>query len=138
VFAVQVVEHLTRDELAELFKLVAVKVKPGGHAAFETINPQSYTALARNFFRDPTHVWPLHPDTLSFVMEMQGLKTEKVLYRSPYPAEAMLQPLELSPYLPGRWHILLQQINDNVKRLNDLLFGHQDYCIVALIEGGRE
>jgi O-antigen chain-terminating methyltransferase len=99
----------------------------------ETINPQSVTALARNFFRDPTHIWPLHPDTLRFMMEMSGIRTNTILLKSPYPAEATLQPVEISPYLPARWRSTLEGMNDNIFRLNELLFGHQDYAIVGVI-----
>ena len=100
----------------------------------ETINPQSVTALARNFFRDPTHIWPLHPDTVQFALEMIGFKVVDIMMRSPYPADAMLQPIELSAHLPARWLTGLQLMNDNVQRLNDLLFGHQDYCIIATVD----
>jgi SAM-dependent methyltransferase len=129
--ACQVVEHLNNSQLEELMTLCAVKVKSGGRVIFETINPQSVIALSRNFFRDPTHVWPLHPDTLRFIMEMRGLKTVDVVYRAEYPSEATLKPVEMSPYLPSRWKSTLDQLNENVERLNSLLFGYQDYCIVA-------
>ena len=135
IFAAQLIEHLTREQLADLIELARRKVVPGGVIAFETINPQSVTALSRNFFRDPTHVWPLHPDTMRFMMEMKGIPTSEILYRSPYPSEAVLQPVQISDYLPPRWRQTLQELNDNVERLNQLLFGHQDYCIVGQVDG---
>lgn len=135
VFAAQLVEHLSAEQLEALIELSVRKVAPGGIIAFETINPQSVTALSRNFFRDPTHVWPLHPDTLRFMMEMKGIKTCEVLYRSPYPDESVLQLVEVSPYLPARWRQTLSELNDNVERLNQLLFGYQDYCIVGRVDG---
>ncbi len=137
IFAAQLVEHLTREQLEALSELANRKVKRGGRIAFETINPQSLTALCRNFFRDPTHVWPLHPDTLRFVMEMKGIRTESIKLRSPYPQAAILQHVPISEFLPARWRATLQGLNDNVTRLNDLLFGHQDYCIIGVAEDNR-
>lgn len=134
IFAAQVIEHLTRDQLETLLELAARKVKPGGRIAFETINPQSFVALASNFFRDPTHIWPLHPDTMRFMLEMKGIKTDQVMLRSPFPDGAMLQPIPVDEHLPARWQITLRAMNDNITRLNRLLFGYQDYCIVGLIE----
>jgi O-antigen chain-terminating methyltransferase len=134
VMASQVVEHLPRQVLEQFLELLAKKLAIGGRVALETINPQSVTALCRNFFRDPTHIWPLHPETLAFMMEMKGLKVEQIIYRSPYPAEAMLKPIPMADGLPARWNDVLQRFNDNIDRLNQLLFGHQDYCIVGTVE----
>jgi len=131
VIATQVIEHITHKQLDTMLGLLRKKVRSGGVIILETINPQSVTALARNFFRDPTHVFPVHPETLRFTMEMRGFKTAEILYRSPYPAGAILRPIEYSAELPGRWIGVLQQINDNMQRLNDLLFGHQDYAVIA-------
>lgn len=133
-FAAQLIEHLSREDLEHLVELASRKVQPGGAVLFETINPQSFAALACNFFRDPTHIWPLHPDTLRFMFEMKGMKTSSVLMRSPYPAEAILQPIPISEHLPARWHSMLASLNDNVLRLNHFLFGFQDYCIVGVVQ----
>ena len=102
--------------------------------AFETINPGSVCALSSNFFRDPTHVWPLHPDTMRFMMEMHGIATQEVMLRSPYPDDVTLQPIRIQEYLPARWSSTLNAINANMDRLNSILFGHQDYCIVGRVD----
>ncbi|MDD2941644.1 MAG: class I SAM-dependent methyltransferase [bacterium] len=132
-FGAQIVEHLQREDLEKLLRLAAKKVVPGGAVLLETINPQSFAALARNFFRDPTHVWPVHPDTLSYMMQLQGLQAEEVLMRSQYPEEGLLKEVDVSAHLPARWQIAMRGLNDNILRLNDLLFGYQDYCAVARV-----
>lgn len=136
IFAAQVVEHLTQEQLQELFRSAVRVLVPGGKILLETINPASFAALARNFFRDPTHIWPLHPDTLGFLMETNGLEHTTTLMRSPYPEEAMLKPLEVSEYLPPRWKGTLEGLNQNIARLNETLFGYQDYCIVGTKTNG--
>lgn len=133
-FAAQLVEHLSRAQLEELLALAAVKLMPGAKIILETVNPLSLLALAHNFFRDPTHVWPLHPDTLRFMLEMKGIRTDSVLMKSPYPPESALAPVPVAEYLPARWQAAIERINQTVIRLNELLFGFQDFAIVGIIE----
>lgn len=131
IIATQVVEHLTQKQLDSFISLTYSKLNQNGVVIFETINPQSVTALARNFFRDPTHTFPVHPETLKFAMEMKGFVTDPIFYRSPYPADATLSKIAYSPELPARWLALLDQLNDNFTRLNDLLFGYQDFAVIG-------
>lgn len=131
VIAIQVVEHLSRQTLQELFTLCTQKVTKGGKIIFETINPQSLMALSSNYFRDPTHVWPLHPDTLRYAMELSGLKVSEVRYLSPVPAEAQLHEISSEVYMTPRWAHTVETINHNLRQLNSLIYGYQDYCIIA-------
>jgi hypothetical protein len=129
--AVQVVEHLPRQVLEELCRLAAAKVVPGGKVIFETINPQSLLALSSNYFRDPTHVWPLHPDTLQYTMELSGLTQCCVTYLSPVPQESQLQPLPQFTFLSPKSTVVVERLNSMIGQLNRLLYGSQDFCIVA-------
>jgi len=131
IVATQVVEHLTQSQLDKLLAMAMRALKQDGILILETINPQSVTALARNFFRDPTHTFPVHPDTLKFAMEMKGFVTDPIMFRSPYPADAILSKVDYSPELPARWLALLDQLNDNFSRLNQLLFGYQDFAVIG-------
>lgn len=131
VIAIQVVEHLTRDQLARLFEGCRRKVAQGGRIVFETINPQSILALSSNYFRDPTHIWPLHPDTLSFAMTMAGLKVVEVKKLSPVPTASLLKRVEVEEYMTPRWMHAVDTLNCNVDQLNDLIYGYQDYAIIA-------
>jgi 2-polyprenyl-3-methyl-5-hydroxy-6-metoxy-1,4-benzoquinol methylase len=131
IIAVQVVEHLTQKQLQDLFTLAKKKLVSGGRVIFETINPRSVVALSSNYFRDPTHVWPLHPDTLSFQMNLFGLKTIETKFLSPVSVEAGIMPIEEVNLLSPQWQDILFKINRNFSRLHELLYGHQDYCVVA-------
>jgi len=131
VIAIQVVEHLTREQLEELFRLCRSKVVSGGRIVFETINPRSVLALSSNYFRDPTHIWPLHPDTMEYSMSLAGLKVEGVKMLSPVPQEALLRPIKVQEYMTPRWTQTVEVLNRNFAQLNELLYGYQDYCIVA-------
>ena len=129
--AVQVVEHLPRALLEELFRLAAQKVQPGGKVVFETINPRSLLALSSNYFRDPTHVWPLHPDTLEYAATLAGLKVKEIRLLSAIPAAAKLQPVAIDEDMPPRLAFAFGRVNENIAQLNDWLYGAQDYCIIA-------
>lgn len=129
--AIQVVEHLTLDQLKALFKLCLQKIKQGGRVVFETINSESIVALASNYHRDPTHVFPLHPETMRFMLDVSGLKVIEVRKLSAFPKEAELKELELKEFMSPRLEVMIEQLNQNFKQLNQLLYGYQDYCIVA-------
>ncbi|MCB0328175.1 MAG: class I SAM-dependent methyltransferase [Bdellovibrionales bacterium] len=131
VIAIQVVEHLTRAQLEDLFELCTKKIRSGGRVVFETINPRSLLALSSNYFRDPTHVWPLHPDTLEYAMNLAGLQTVEVRYLSPVERDSQLRPLPVEEYMSPRLAHTIQTIDRNFEQLNSLLYGYQDYCIVA-------
>ena len=103
----------------------------GGKVIFETIDSSSLLALTQNYFRDPTHVFPLHPQTLQFLLEASGLKTLEVIHRSPYNEQALFQLVEESSYLPPHWLSAVKKINENFIALNKLFFGYQDYCLIA-------
>jgi 2-polyprenyl-3-methyl-5-hydroxy-6-metoxy-1,4-benzoquinol methylase len=130
VVAIQVVEHLTREQLKELCELVKRKVRPGGRIAFETINPQSLLALSSNYFRDPTHVWPMHPDTLGYMATLAGLKIIETRMLSPVSPNHLLKEIPVDSSHTPAVGDAINRINENIAQLNRLLYGFQDYCIV--------
>ncbi|MFO0417446.1 MAG: class I SAM-dependent methyltransferase [Pseudomonadota bacterium] len=130
VVAIQVVEHLTRQQLHELFALAKVKVRKGGKIAFETINPQSLLALSSNYFRDPTHVWPMHPDTLGYMATLAGLKIVETKMLSPVAVNHLLKEIPVDSSHTPAVGDAIRRINDNFGQLNRLIYGFQDYCLV--------
>ena len=129
--AIQVVEHLNINQLRELCELANKKLAKGAKVVFETINPRSLTALSSNYFRDPTHVFPQHPDTLAFTMELSGLKTNEVRFLSDVPDEVKLTEIPLESYMTPRWAHTVELMNKNVRKLNELLWAEQDFCVIA-------
>jgi len=121
---IQVIEHFSSQELIDFVALAADKVRPGGRVFVETVNPQSLYVFAHAFYLDPTHIKPVHPAYLAFVFKEAGFATVEIEWRSPPPAEDVLEPApEDSPGAAVH--------NENVKRLNTLLFAPQDYLIAA-------
>lgn len=131
VVAIQVIEHLSKDQLSLLLRLCADKVREQGKVVLETINTESLIALSQNYFRDPTHVWPLHPETMCYLVELAGLKVLEVRKLSPFPDEAVLQKIALEDYMTPRWKATIELLNYNFESLNKILYSHQDYCVIA-------
>jgi O-antigen chain-terminating methyltransferase len=127
VFAAQVAEHLPPRLLAELLREAHRALRRGGLLVLETVNPRSVFGLLEAFHRDLTHEKPLHPETLSFLAAAHGFTDVRVELRSPPPADMKLRQLP-DGALPAE---VAGVLNENVRRLNDLLYGPQDYALFA-------
>jgi SAM-dependent methyltransferase len=121
---IQVIEHLTAQDLVDLVALAARKVRPGGRVIMETVNPQSLYVFARSFYLDPTHVRPVHPGYLEFLFREAGFSEVELDWRNPPRERDVLQEL------PGT-DDATRRMNANIANLNALLFAPQDYAIVA-------
>ena len=86
--ASHVIEHLAFPDQLRLIRLAARALAPGGLLLMETPNPTSLLAGAMNFRRDPTHVAPVHPETLAFLLSREGFADVEVEYLSPVPRRA--------------------------------------------------
>ncbi len=80
IIMVQVIEHLSPDDIIEFLKLSYQKLKNGSYMILETVNIQNPGSLS-NFYIDPTHKWPVHPDFLKYVAETKGFIECEILYR---------------------------------------------------------
>ncbi len=72
VSAFHVVEHLPYPALLRLLDEIRRVLVPGGMLLMETPNPCNVLVGACDFYRDMTHVRPIHPDTLLFLAEARG------------------------------------------------------------------
>jgi len=72
-----IIEHLSFETLVQLFDESVRVLKPGGLVIFETPNPRNILVGSGDFYRDPTHKNPIHPDTISFLAESRGLINSK-------------------------------------------------------------
>ena len=130
-FAAQVVEHLEPAYLLKFIDTAFLKLRPGARIVLETINVASWTAFFQSYVRDITHVRPLHPDTLAYLVTAGGFQQVEIVYRSPIPPE---HQLARAPERAGGEETLDRMtavFNRNVDELNRLLFGDQDYAVIA-------
>ncbi len=129
--AIHVIEHLSRDALAQFLRLARNKIRRGGRLILETPNVTSLVTLAQNYFRDPTHLLPLHPETFKFMVNVAGFRILEHRELSPFPEGALLREIPTAAYMTPQWIQTLELFNANVRELNRLLFGAQDYAIIA-------
>ncbi|HEY3094091.1 MAG TPA: methyltransferase domain-containing protein [Vicinamibacterales bacterium] len=128
-FAAQVVEHLEPRYLAQLLDAAFEKLRSGAPIVLETINPACWFAFFESYIRDLTHVRPVHPDTLKYLLIATGFQHVEIRYRAPYPEGEKLQKLA------GGQQValadLVETLNANVEKINRLLFTYLDYAAVG-------
>jgi SAM-dependent methyltransferase len=136
-FAAQVVEHLRPDVLMRLLDAAHHALRPGARIVLETINPACWGAFFESYIRDVTHVRPLHPDTLVYLLQASGFSNVAVRFSAPYSEQERLQPVAVPAAGPdataplARLADVAETFNANVERLNGLLFSHRDYAALG-------
>ena len=131
IFSAQVVEHLEPSYLLRFLELSFHKLRPGGRVVLETLNPACWVAFFDSYIRDITHVWPLHPETLKYLVIASGFSGATIEYRSPVREEDKLQafaaPATGAPALAD----LAEAFNANVEKLNARMFTYLDYAVTG-------
>lgn len=125
IFSAQVIEHLTASDQLRYVALAHRKVQSGSPVIFETINPECAYALLHNFFLDPTHVRPVHPETLKFAMESANFRDVKLRFSGPV-SDRRIPTLQLDANPES-----LRQFNRAIEHLNELIYGYQDYAAIG-------
>ncbi len=113
VTAFHVVEHLPFGALIDFLDETLRVLMPGGVLILETPNPETIRVGATTFYNDPTHRNPIPPAVLQFMVEHRGFSD--------------VETLKLHPFSQG----LLESKSADAKLLNRVLFGPQDYAIIA-------
>ena len=131
-FAAQVVEHLQPGYLLRFLELAFHKLRPGGRIVLETLNPACWVAFFDSYIRDITHVWPLHPETLKYLVLASGFTRADLEYRSPVaarrsPADQSRFPTASDASLAD----LAETFNANVEKLNARMFTYLDYAVIG-------
>lgn len=111
--AFQVIEHLSVDYLSEFINLSFQKIKHGGIIILETINPSTFIAM-KPFWMDLSHVRPIPSETLSFLTEYAGFRDISIKFSSQVPDKFRLKGTD-----------------ENIKILNEILFGYQNYAVIG-------
>lgn len=131
VVSFHVIEHLPPAAVGRLVRLAWRALAPGGVLALETPNPLSMTVAARSFWLDPTHVRPVHPETLRFFYEGAGFEPVEHLELRPHPAHERLPEIDLGELSPTQAD-LADRVNRLRDQLDEVLFGYQDYALVGI------
>lgn len=125
IFAGQLIEHLETHQIILLCKLAYEKLEKGSYIVMETPNPTSLSIYTNAFYIDPSHVKPVHPLTMKYFLEKAGFQQINILYTT-----ASKLPISI-PKLINSGTKNLEEFNECMDIISDLLFGSQDYAIIA-------
>lgn len=125
IFAAQLVEHLQTKQLLQLCIQAYKKLEKGSYLILETPNPTSLSIYTNAFYIDPSHVKPVHPKTLEYFLNQAGFKDVQVLFTEQSKVGYRL-PLLNSENIGN-----LKEFNDGINCISDIIFGSQDYAVIA-------
>ena len=97
----------------------------------ETLNPACWMAFFDSYIRDITHVSPLHPETLKYLVLASGFTRADIEYRSPVPPNDRLATSSRPKELMKRCGSSPTRFNANTDKLNQRLFTYLDYAIIG-------
>lgn len=121
----QVAEHLSVRDLITTIQLAYEKLVNGSYLIMETPNPMTLAIFTHAFYIDPSHNKPVHPYLLQYLAQKAGFHQVSILFlpKSKLPEEF---PLIVSTGIEN-----LEEVNSGIEKLSDLLYGYQDYAIIA-------
>jgi len=119
------VEHIPLGVLVKMLDDSLLALRPGGVLLLETPNPTNLMVGAASFYLDPTHVRPIHPEFLRFLVESRGFVDVQIHYVHPaVPADTMVASGPPEGYPDAR----LTRVVDAVE---GFVYGPQDYVLTA-------
>lgn len=74
-----IAEHLRFPKLEALVQEAMRVLKPAGLLILETPNPENFRVATLSFYCDPTHLRPLPPQLLAFLLEYHGFARVKII-----------------------------------------------------------
>lgn len=125
IFVGQVVEHLKPGEIIRLCNTAYERLAEGGCIVIETPNPTSLSIYTNAFYIDPSHIKPVHPLTMQYYLEKAGFRDIEIVY-----TQSSRPPFEIPALKTAD-----QEFNEAMKRVSDMMFGSQDYAVIAVKKG---
>lgn len=119
VSAIHLVEHLPLPVVVRLIDAALHALRPGGVLLLETPNPTNVVVGAAAFYMDPTHLRPVHPQFLEFLVQSRGFVDAEIHYLHP-------QDADQRPYVAED-----PRLAELLGRTAWALTGPQDYAVVA-------
>ncbi len=130
VYMDDVIEHLEARYANRLLRLCHAKLAAGRALVIKTINPLSLATFT-DYYLDPTHVRAVHPEALRYLVRSVGFDEPALEFLARVPDRERLRKFELAPGLGDRERRMAEIYNRNVDVLNHLLFGPEDYAVIA-------
>lgn len=125
VFSAQLIEHISAGKILELCRESYRIMKPDSYIVLETPNPMCLSIFMNSFYLDPSHKNPVHPHLMEYFMQECGFRNIKIVYTNESKINYRFPLLNVEN--SGN----LEEFNDGINFLSDIMFGSQDYAIVA-------
>lgn len=125
IFVGQVVEHLKPYQIIRLCNTAYEKLSDGGCIIIETPNPTSLSIYTNAFYIDPSHIKPVHPLTMKYYLEKAGFRNIEIIFTESSRPKVSIPPLKSDAEN-------IDEFNEAVKKVSDMIFGSQDYAVVAV------
>lgn len=122
IFAAQLIEHLTIDQVVTLCELAYEKLEEGAYVILETPNPKSLSMFTNAFYIDPSHDKPRHPLTVQYILQKAGFKEVDIVYTEASEPQIAIPPIKMDN---------MEEFNNAMKQVENILFGSQDYAVIA-------
>jgi SAM-dependent methyltransferase len=136
--ATQVIEHLEPAYLMRLLDAAARTLRPGAPIVLETINPTCWLGFFSSYIRDLTHVRPIHPDTLQYLLRASAFERVTICYSAPVPEQVKMKTVDMPAAVLASEEPSLKALarighvlNTNAIILNNLMFTHLDYAAIG-------
>ena len=84
--ALHIIEHFDFEVFKKLIKEIHRVLKPGGCLILETPNARNIYVTAGDFYRDPTHIRPIFPDTLDFILRYYSFEGNYYFFNNQHEA----------------------------------------------------
>ncbi|MGN0666769.1 MAG: methyltransferase domain-containing protein [Huintestinicola sp.] len=124
IFMGQVVEHLSVDQIVTICNMAYEKLEEGSCLIMETPNPKSLAIFTECFYMDPSHQKPVHPFTLKYIAEKAGFTKVDILY-----TDSSRLPFSIPKIKEDEPDF--DKFNEAMQRVSELLYGSQDYAVIA-------
>jgi O-antigen chain-terminating methyltransferase len=88
---------------------------------FVTPNPATLTVGAHTFWLDPGHLRPIPAELFRFYLEVEGYREVELVTFEPTEGQRLREDVGDAP------------MRENVRLLNDMLFGDRDYAVIGRV-----
>ena len=124
VTGMHIIEHIPFKSLVILIDEVLRVLKPSGIVVFESPNPENLVVGANNFYIDPTHLNPLPPQLVQFVVEARGFVRVRI---ERLRTNRIDDPFEFIDTLENG----SEKINPMIKLAKQYIYAAPDYAVIA-------
>ena len=100
VSAFHVIEHMNFHDIEKLLNMCKRILKPEGILILETPSIDNFLVSTKSFHIDPTHINPIHPELLAFMIKRNGYSKLKYYFINGGPLEEAM-PDTLTRFLNG-------------------------------------